>query len=41
MDNLNCITLHVFLRNGSGEFIGSIGVSRGTVEDDIVVAKAG
>ena len=28
------------IRNGSGEFIGSIGVSGGTVEDDLVVAKA-
>merc|ERR1739838_204446 len=28
------------LRNGSGECIGSIGVSSGTVEDDLVVAKA-
>ena len=40
MDNLKFITLYVFLRNGSGEFIGSIGVSGGTVEDDLVVAKA-
>eukprot|EP00090_Calanus_glacialis_P023975 TRINITY_DN37194_c0_g1_i4.p1 TRINITY_DN37194_c0_g1~~TRINITY_DN37194_c0_g1_i4.p1 ORF type:complete len:134 (-),score=37.60 TRINITY_DN37194_c0_g1_i4:69-470(-) len=28
------------MKNGSGEFIGSIGVSGGTVEDDLVVAKA-
>ena len=27
-------------RNGSGECIGSIGVSGGTVEDDLVVARA-
>ena len=40
MDNFRFITLYVFLRNGSGEFIGSIGVSGGTVEDDLVVAKA-
>ena len=28
------------IKNKSGEFIGSIGVSGGTVEDDLVVAKA-
>eukprot|EP00091_Calanus_sinicus_P001237 TRINITY_DN11204_c0_g1_i2.p1 TRINITY_DN11204_c0_g1~~TRINITY_DN11204_c0_g1_i2.p1 ORF type:complete len:134 (-),score=44.98 TRINITY_DN11204_c0_g1_i2:65-466(-) len=28
------------IKNGSGEFIGSIGVSGGTVEDDLVVAMA-
>ena len=28
------------LKSGAGEFIGSIGVSGGSVEEDLVVAKA-
>ncbi|RZJ66150.1 MAG: heme-binding protein [Flavobacterium sp.] len=31
----------VVLKNGAGEFIGAIGVSGSTVDDDATVAKAG
>ena len=29
-----------FFRNNKGEFIGSIGVSGGTVEEDLEIARA-
>ena len=30
----------IFIRNKSGQFIGAIGVSGGTVEDDLKIARA-